>query len=65
MFQKNKPLDTNLIIKDLIAEIQNLEKIIDGLITGIKGLEAELTFTKTKRTATTLILRYQKMKTVR
>jgi transposase len=42
-------LDTNLIIQNLIAKIQSQEKIIDGLITRIKGLEAELVIYKNKK----------------
>ena len=42
-------MDTNLIIQKLIAKIQNQEKIIDGLITRIKGLEAELAIFMNKK----------------
>ena len=42
-------LDTNLIIENLIAKIQSQEKIIDGLITRIKGLEAELAIYMNKK----------------
>jgi len=42
-------LDTNLIIQNLIAKIQSQEKMIDGLITRIKGLEAELVIYKNKK----------------
>ena len=42
-------MDTNLIIQNLIAKIQSQEKIIDGLITRITGLEAELLIYKNKK----------------
>jgi transposase len=45
-------LDTNLIIQNLIDKIQSQEKIIDGLITRIKGLEAELAIYKNKKNST-------------
>lgn len=42
-------MDTNLIIQNLITKIQSQEKIIDGLITRIKILEAELAISKNKK----------------
>jgi transposase len=42
-------VDTNLIIQNLIAKIQGQEKIIDGLITRIKCLEAEVAIYKNKK----------------
>ncbi|MEJ7681909.1 MAG: DUF6444 domain-containing protein [Segetibacter sp.] len=42
-------MDTNLIIQNLITKIQSQEKIIDGLITRIKVLEAELAISKNKK----------------
>ena len=42
-------MDINVIIQKLIKKIQNQEKIIDGLITRIKGLEAELVIYKNKK----------------
>jgi transposase len=42
-------LDTNLIIQNLIAKIQRQETIIDGLITRVKVLEAELAINKNKK----------------
>ena len=42
-------MDTNLIIQNLIANIQSQEKIIDGLITRVQTLEAELAIYKNKK----------------
>jgi hypothetical protein len=58
-------LDTNLIIQKLIAKIQNQEKIIDGLITRIKGLEAELAIYKNKKNSNNSHTPPSRMKTAR
>lgn len=42
-------MDTNLIIQNLIANIQSQGKIIDGLITRVQTLEAELATYKNKK----------------
>ncbi len=49
MLQKLQPLDTNLIIQNLIAKIQSQENIIDGLIGRVKSLEAEVAIYKNKK----------------
>ena len=46
-------MDTNLIIQKLITKIQSQEKIVDGLITRIKGLEAELAIYMNKKNSNT------------
>ncbi len=42
-------MDVNLVIQNLLTKIQSQEKIIDGLITRIKTLEAEVAIYKNKK----------------